>query len=244
MNFHRDLAEDAARGRFRQDLYYRLRVVVIQTPPLRERREDIPVLAGAFLAEENRRHGLHVRGLTRAAEQALLEHDWPGNVRELRNVISSVVVLKQRGMIDLDDLPPEVRRPGPSPSAYLPVPLDVADRGDLDLTVVATSLLEIRQDLREIKAMLAAGDAGAASGGWTVGPDGHLRPAGPVVDTYHADAGWSPLAEHDTGDLQSAERTLIEAALRATGGNRRKAAERLGISERTLYRKIKTYGLN
>ncbi len=111
--------------------------------------------------------------------------------------------------------------------------------------MVATSLLEIRQELREIKAMLAAGGAESVpTGGWTVGPDGHLRPAGPVVDTYHADAGWSPLGDQEQGDLQSAERTLIESALRATGGNRRKAAERLGISERTLYRKIKLYGLN
>ena len=102
---HRNLADDVARGRFRQDLYFRLRVVVIQTPPLREHREDIPVLASTFLRAENEKHGLHVRGLTRAAEQALLDHSWPGNVRELRNLISSAVVMKQGGLVDVEDLP-------------------------------------------------------------------------------------------------------------------------------------------
>ncbi len=241
---HRDLTDDVARGRFRQDLYYRLRVVVIQTPPLRARREDIPVLAETFLADENQRHGMRVRGLSRAAEQALLEHDWPGNVRELRNVLSSLVVLKQRGMIELDDLPDDLRRAGSAPSPYLPMLLDPSAPGDLDLGVVASSLLEIRQELREIKAMLAGGGRSQPAGGWTVGADGRLRPAGPVVETFAADAGYSPLPEQEEGDLQAAERALIEAALRATGGNRRKAADRLGISERTLYRKIKLYDLN
>ena len=241
---HRDLAEDVARGRFRQDLYYRLRVVVIQTPALRDRREDIPVLVEHFLAEENARHGMHVRGLTRAAEQALQDHDWPGNVRELRNVLSSVVVLKQRGMIDLADLPPEARQAAPPSSAYLPMALDPGQRGDLDLGVVASSLLEIRHELREIKAMLAGGGARRDEGsGWTVGADGRLRPTGRVVETFAADAGYTPLHGDDPGDLQTAERALVEAALRATAGNRRKAAERLGISERTLYRKLKQYGL-
>ena len=240
---HRDLAADVGRGRFRQDLYYRLRVVVIEMPPLRERREDIPVLVEAFLAEENTRHGMHVRGLTRSAEQALLHHDWPGNVRELRNAISSLVVLKQRGMIDVKDLPADLREPGPLPAQFLPVPLDPTARGDLDLGVVASSLLEIRQELREIKAMLAGRGDVAAGGGWTVGTDGRLRPTGPVVETFAADAGYSPLQPDEGGDLQTAERALIESALKATGGNRRKAADRLGISERTLYRKIKLYGL-
>ncbi|MBE0567692.1 MAG: sigma-54-dependent Fis family transcriptional regulator [Krumholzibacteria bacterium] len=240
---HRDLADDVGRGRFRQDLYYRLRVVVIETPALRDRREDIPILAEAFLADENTRHGMHVRGLTRAAEQALLAHDWPGNVRELRNVLSSVVVLKQRGMVDAADLPAELRPGGPVPSPYLPVALDGSGRGDLDLGLVATSLLEIRQELREIKAMLAAGGRGQG-GGWTVGADGRLRPAGPVVDTFAAETGYSPLQDPDQGDLQAAERSLIESALQNTGGNRRRAAERLGISERTLYRKLRLYGLS
>lgn len=241
---HRNLADDVARGRFRQDLYYRLKVVVIDTPPLRERREDIPLLVQAFLAQENGRHGLHVKGLTRAAEQIVMEHDWPGNVRELRNAISSIVVLKQRGLIEPEDLPPEVRF-GDSPAAgrpYLPIPAGGRDQAGLDLGVLAGTLLELRQDIKEIKAMLTRADWGDPAGGWGLA-GGPLRTGGPVVETFSADDSYGPLQDAQVGDLQTAERTLIESALHAAGGNRRKAAERLGISERTLYRKIKLYDL-
>jgi len=239
---HRDLATDAAQGRFRQDLYYRLRVVVIETPPLRERREDIPLLSGAFLAAENERHGMAVKGLTRAAELVLLQHDWPGNVRELRNVISSLVVLKQAGMIDVADLPRDLTTVG-QPGAYLPVPLGAPTGPELDQGVLASTLLEIRQDLKEIKSLLREGGP-AAGDAWRVVDDGRLQAAGDVVETFSGEGGYSPLQQEGGGDLQTAERTLIEAGLRATGGNRRLAAERLGISERTLYRKLKQYGLS
>jgi len=242
---HRDLAQDVTQGRFRQDLYYRLKVVVINTPPLRDRRDDIPVLAERFLEDQNQKHGLHVRGLTRAAEQALVQYDWPGNVRELLNTISSAAVLKQRGMIELDDLPLEIRfGEGPDVGAFLPVPFDAQAHGGVDLAVLATSILELRHDIKEIKAMLRG--AYSRSEGyqdWSLRPDGRLATSGPVVETFSEEAGYSPLEGDQAGDLQTAERTLIESALKQAGGNRRKAANRLGISERTLYRKIKLYGM-
>ncbi len=241
---HRDLAEEVSRGRFRQDLYYRLKVVVITTPPLRDRRDDIPLLSAAFLEQENTRHNLHVKGLTRAAEQVFQDYDWPGNVRELRNTISSIVVLKQRGMIDLPDLPEEFQYGhGQRRQDYLPMALDRTDNSGIDLGVLASTLLELRQDIKEIKTMLAGGqrwDNEPAS--WPVG-EGAIRHPGSVVETFSSADSYSPLQDAQVGDLQTAERTLIESALRAATGNRRKAADRLGISERTLYRKIKLYGL-
>jgi len=237
---HRDLGADVTAGRFRQDLYYRLRVVVIDTPPLRDRREDIPVLASAFLAEENARHDLHVKGMTRGAEQALLTHDWPGNVRELRNAISAMVVLKQRGMIGEDDLPTDLRQPGITPGPYLPVPLAGVGHSEFDMGVIASGLLEIRRELHEIRAMLEHGSPAP----WMGDGDGRLPGPREVVETFAGDAGYSTMHEEIPGDLQTAERTLIEAALRSSGGNRRKAALRLGISERTLYRKLKHWGLS
>ncbi len=241
---HRDLALDVTQGKFRQDLYYRLRVVVIRTPPLRERPEDIPVLTATFLEDENTRHGLHVRGFTRAAEQALMAHDWPGNVRELRNIISSLVVTKQRGMIDLSDLPSELAYGPASGSHFLPVPLGSAAHEQIDMGVLANSILELRQDMREIKAMLSrALGQPATREGWTLDPGGRLDPSGRIEETFSAHSGFSPLTEETGGDLQAAERALIESALKGTEGNRRLAAQRLGISERTLYRKLKTYGL-
>ncbi|MEN8005412.1 MAG: sigma-54 dependent transcriptional regulator [Candidatus Krumholzibacteriota bacterium] len=242
---HRDLAQDVTQGRFRQDLYYRLKVVVINAPPLRDRKDDIPILSDKFLNDQNEKHGLHIRGLTRAAEQALFNHDWPGNVRELLNTISSVAVLKQRGMIELEDLPLEIRfGEGPDQDAFLPVPLDGQGAGNIDFAVLATTLLELRHDIREIKAMLKAG-AGSLqdSGEWPLSANGRLPATEGVVETFSGAAGYSPLQSDRAGDLQTAERSLIESALKHAGGNRRKAADRLGISERTLYRKIKLYGL-
>jgi DNA-binding NtrC family response regulator len=231
---HRDLARRVSEGRFRQDLYYRLRVIVIHTPPLRERKEDIPVLAETFVAQENERLRLAVRGISRSALEKLQQHSWPGNVRELRNVISAAVVMKQRGLIEREDIRLEaaVDDPFASPSSYLPVPMAVEPRA-VDLSVLASTLLELRQDLKEIKSMLRGRYH-----------DVHFPLPADVVETVAGDADVRPVGSEEGGDLQAAERALIDATLRATGGHRRKAAERLGISERTLYRKIKQYGLH
>jgi DNA-binding NtrC family response regulator len=233
---HRDLAGDVERGRFRQDLYYRLRVVVIPTPPLRDRIEDVPVLAQTFLEQENLRHGLSLRGLSKPALRVLEQYGWPGNIRELRNVVSSLVVLKQAGMIEADDLPEDlvdaVAHTGSSP--HMPVTLGQAPREGLEMEIITRTLWELRNDIKEIKARLL---------GEGHSPAWQESVSGRVVDTYAGESGYSTEPIHEGGDLQSAERTLIEAALRATGGRRRQAAERLGISERTLYRKIRKYGL-
>ena len=90
---HRDLAAEAKAGRFREDLFYRLNVLPIVIPPLRERREDIPLLVDHFLARNNARLGTHIRGVDAEARRLLLEYAWPGNVRELENTIERAMVL-------------------------------------------------------------------------------------------------------------------------------------------------------
>lgn len=238
---NQDLGLQVSKGLFRQDLYYRLKVVLINTPALRDHPEDIPILADKFLKEENERHALHVKGFTRATLQAMVANPWPGNVRELRNTIRSMVVLKQRGLIDIPDLPVEFTSPAAvNESPYLPVPFDLhASASNIDPGLLATTLLEIRQELRELKALILAREGNLEP----ITPWGTDSP-GRVVETFSADSGFSPLGEKQTGDLQTAERSLIEDALAFTHGNRRVAADRLGISERTLYRKIKAYGLS
>jgi two-component system response regulator AtoC len=111
----RDLEHDVADGRFRQDLFYRLNVVRIRVPPLRERREDIPVLVDHFL--ERFRHALAkpVRGITDDALDRLVAHAWPGNVRELENVIERAMILAESDRITLRELPPSVVSPESGP---------------------------------------------------------------------------------------------------------------------------------
>jgi two-component system response regulator HydG len=101
---NRDLEAAVAEGRFRQDLYFRLKVVTVRLPPLRERREDIPLLVAHFIKEFNARHGKQVTGVSEAMRCAMAVYDWPGNVRELRNLVESMLVQDQDGILDLDDL--------------------------------------------------------------------------------------------------------------------------------------------
>jgi two-component system NtrC family response regulator len=102
---HRNLEALVREGRFRDDLYYRINVVTIQLPPLRERREDVPLLIDHFLRAFADKNGKSIRGLTREAREALLRYDYPGNVRELENLIERAVVLTRDDVIDLTDLP-------------------------------------------------------------------------------------------------------------------------------------------
>ena len=106
---HRDLAAETQAGRFREDLYYRINVLPIAVPPLRERREDIPILIDHFVARNNARFGTQLRGLDPEARRYLLEYRWPGNVRELENTIERAMVLTEGEVISAADLPERVR---------------------------------------------------------------------------------------------------------------------------------------
>jgi len=166
---NRKLEDLVASRTFREDLYFRLKVVRITLPPLRERPEDIPLLADYYWRRLADEHGKRITGITPEAQRILSAYGWPGNVRELINCLETMVVLAQGETLDLGDLPAEIRPAQPA--------------------------------------------APAASG---------IQP------------GLS---------LENAERLLIERTLQATAGNRQQAAQMLGIGQRTLYRKLKQYGL-
>ena len=127
---HCDLEALLKEGRFRDDLYYRLNVVTISVPPLRERREDIPLLLDHFLSRFARENGKTIRGLTREARETLLRYDYPGNVRELENVVERAVVLTRDEVIGLADLPLAVREPEPDTgeAAGLPAAVEGLER--------------------------------------------------------------------------------------------------------------------
>ena len=112
---NRNLADEVAAGRFRQDLYYRLRVIELRVPPLRDRPEDILPLARSFLGETARRMGRKLTGFTPRAADQLLRYEWPGNVREVQNAIEHAVALAAGGRVEVEDLPEELRVAMPRP---------------------------------------------------------------------------------------------------------------------------------
>jgi two-component system response regulator AtoC len=106
---HRDLLNETKAGRFREDLFYRLNVLPIHCPPLRERRDDIPLLIDHFITRNNTRLGTDIRGLDTEARRLLYEYSWPGNVRELENTIERAMVLAEGDQIVAPDLPERIR---------------------------------------------------------------------------------------------------------------------------------------
>ncbi len=143
---HRDLSAETQAGRFREDLYYRINVLPIAIPPLRERREDIPLLVDHFLSRNNVRFGTNIRGLEPEARRLLLEYSWPGNVRELENTIERAMVLSEREMLAAEDLPERVRE------ARDPIQLHLTS-GDLSIKKAARVIEEIliRRALQKTK---------------------------------------------------------------------------------------------
>jgi len=168
---NKNLPDMVKAGTFREDLFYRLRVVEIHMPPLRDRVGDIPLLAQAFLKEFAVEMGKDVKDFTAEALEALIQHSWPGNIRELRTTMEHAVVMCRGDRITLRDLPPSAR-PGGAETAIM-----VRNPGQNELTV------------------------------------------------------------------KEAEKQLIVRALKAANGNRTEAAERIGMSRRTLHRKLRTYNL-
>ncbi|MBO5692001.1 MAG: sigma-54-dependent Fis family transcriptional regulator [Spirochaetaceae bacterium] len=120
---NRNLVEEIAQGRFREDLFYRLNVVHIQVPPLRDRKDDIPLMLNAFLDEFNRENNKSITGFDSRSRSALYKYDWPGNIRQLRNCVESAVVMCSGNEITLEDLPPTVR--GAAESNVIQVPMGV-----------------------------------------------------------------------------------------------------------------------
>src|SRR5262245_25657031 len=114
---NQDLAKAIAEGRFREDLYYRINVIPLTLPPLRERREDIPLLADHFLAKYSEQMGKQITGVSRDAMDLLVAHDWPGNIRELENVMERAVALESTPSILADSLPPSIRGEAPARAA-------------------------------------------------------------------------------------------------------------------------------
>src|SRR6266581_1353946 len=151
---NKSLKEEVALGRFRDDLFYRLNVLYIYLPPLRERKTDIPLLVRRFVAEFAKQHGRLFRGIAPEALQILVEADWPGNIRQLRNLIESMVVLAPEGEIRASDIPKDIREP----KRGLPMRLVGATRdgarGGQELEFIFRSLVELKLQVEELRRRL------------------------------------------------------------------------------------------
>jgi DNA-binding NtrC family response regulator len=242
---NRPLRVEVEEGSFRADLYFRLNVLQIYLPPLRNRPDDIPLLVRRFVQEFAALHDRPFHGISADAMQILMEYSWPGNVRELRNLVESMVVLAPGREIGPDDIPHEYR----GGSRFLPVHVGPMVRtregaAGRELEFIVRSLVELKLQVEELRRRFD--DAGR---GELVG---EVRPAavgGGGGGIPHAGALEPPPEEAEASTVRvgpgmtMAEigRAAIETALRDTRGNRRKAAEMLGIGERTLYRKLNEY---
>ena len=250
---NRDLREQVALGNFRRDLYHRLNVLRIDLPALRERRADVPRLIDGFIREFSAEHDRPFMGIDPEAVRVLTEYDWPGNVRELRNLVESMVVLAPGRVIRPEDIPADVRYHLGGSRALLPVPMPVMKpRSDEngahagpppELEFIFRTLFDMRMDLDDLRREfeiykqrqrepVLAGGGFAPALAWAPPPPEPEPVEERGVVVYRSGK-----------TMQDLEREAIGAALQEARGNRRRAAEMLGIGERTLYRKLKEYQL-
>jgi DNA-binding NtrC family response regulator len=239
---NKDLLAAVSQGAFRRDLYYRLKVVELPLPPLRERRHDIPLLVQHYAELLSRdQRGARFEGISAAAMDLLLDYDWPGNVRELRNLVELLVFLGPRGPVAPADILPHLESAS-TLGRHLPVATSkTPDQSERELIYFA--LLDLKREVAEVRGLLEEriGDKSRPL----------ARPVFAMNDETDLnladDAPWrddnevKPTATATS--LKDLEKNAIVRALENVDQNRRKAAELLGIGERTLYRKIDEYGL-
>lgn len=226
---NKDLEHEVRMGNFRPDLFFRLRSVNVRVPPLRERREDIPLFFHHFVKDISERNGVAFGGITDEAMEVLKNHDWPGNVREFRNLIESMLVIEAGKTIDADDVRRRLREyQRIDGERRLPVYVNrTPEQAEREL--IYRALLDMKSDIVDIKNLLTQ--------------RGGQLPGAMAYDTEYSVASVDTDNGEESLSLDQMERKLITEALDRYRGNRRMAAKALNISERTLYRKIKQYGL-
>ena len=250
---NRPLREHVEEGSFRSDLYYRLNVLNIYLPPLRARPDDIPLLVRRFIRDFTAQHDRPFLGISALAMEMLMEYPWPGNVRELRNLVESMVVLSHGREIGPDDLPRQIREGGNSrflPVRVGPIGRQAGQAEGRELEFILRSLLELKLQMEELRQRIdddrGAAQVGAARVGFigeVVAPGSPGAAAAAAIGPRDETPAPNVITVVPGTKMVEVERAVIEAALKETRGNRRRAADLLGIGERTLYRKIKEYRL-
>lgn len=213
---NRRLEEETEKGNFREDLYFRLSVVKIDVPPLRERIKDIPILVLDFIEKINASGSKKILGISDEALELLTRYHWPGNVRELKNFLESLSVLKANRRIEKEDATAYIEKQMET-ERKLPVPTGkTAETAEHE--IIYQAILSLKSEIEKLKQAL----------------QGKLQKS----TSYEADRE-IPAQE----SLEHMEKELIVRILKSVRGNRKRAAKVLGIGERTLYRKLEKYGL-
>lgn len=224
---NKDLESEVRHNRFRADLFFRLRSVNIIVPPLRKRPDDIPVLFENFVDELSAKNNIKFAGISDEAKQVLKEYHWPGNVRELRNVVESMLILEKGKYIEADHIRKYLKefKAAAVEDRNLPVHIGKSvEQAEREL--ILRALLDIKSNIMELRNII----------------DEQVRTNGGARTHQDPMAVQQP-PEEPSLSLQEMEHRMIAEALQRFKGNRRVAARALNISERTLYRKIKEYGL-
>ena len=244
-----NLMHSVSKGKFREDLYYRLNAVSITMPALRERKEDINLLFRKFASDFSAKYGMSKVTLTEDAAIMLRKYRWPGNIRQLKNVAESVSALESAKMsansdkclVDVDVLSRYIPKEEPNllptkSSSYHDSPEAAGER-----EAIIRMLLQLKQDVDYLKDVVAKAGLGKAVTPAIAPPEDMPMAPVPEMVADDEDPEEQDFQEQVPEDMsiRTASMDLIEKVLRKHGGNRKAAANELGISERTLYRKIK-----
>lgn len=252
VNMRRAISE----GRFREDLYYRLNTIPIQMPPLRDRGEDIVLLFRLFAMQMAEKYHLPKITLTDEAKAVLLKYKWPGNVRQLKNITEQMSVLSENRVIDGETIHKFIPEDAESTQLATMGAAGGAHSFESEREILYKILYELRGNVsdlrREMNSLRKQIDAsrGVQSAGVSSNLPSVMPGVGSGVDTAMRqeqavqDAVAEEISEPESLNLEDVGRQMVEKALERNGGNRKKAARELGISDRTLYRRIKQYGLD
>jgi DNA-binding NtrC family response regulator len=240
---NKDLADLVRKGLFRQDLFYRLKTVTILSPALSNRVEDISLLVERFALEFTRNNDMIYRGFMPEAIRSLKNHNWNGNVRELKNFVESILVLEKGERVTLEMVENQLgsSTSGTPNNPALPVvmsqPTESAERD-----LILRQLFLLRQDVEFLK-QLASPESSMQS---NLGSPIPSQTSGDITPSLHIDEESEYFIKNSSiGDMtvEDLEKEAIERTLKFFNNNRRASAKSLGMSERTLYRKIDQYGL-
>ena len=214
---NKDLQAEVDAKRFRKDLFFRLKAVTLNIPPLRERREDISLLINYFLKNYAENHKIESLTMTNESYDLLNDYFWPGNIRELKNVVETAAALSKTGKLTEESFKNLLSVPKIEETKNLPILLQKSSES-LDREIILGALIEIKKDLNELKNLAYRSSVTSKTEETNIDLD-EIIP------------------------ITKLEKDAIKKALAFTKESKRKAANLLGISERTLYRKIKEYGI-